>query len=930
MGWGSFGDFLKDALNPIRVMHEEGMVQPVKDLLSGHIPGTTIANFLTAGGYSMVKSSFATWGSFTKRLAEIPEAPSADTQQDISVNKTSNVTKLPVIYGERGKVGGNLSYINTSGSNNEYLWIRLDICEGEIEAIDTVYIDDTPSTDSKFSGLVSIWKHTGTDTQAADPNLVAEFPEYTSAHQCKGVAYVVLRLKFKQEAFSGFPRITCDIRGKKVYDPRTGTTAYSTTPALCLRDFLVNNRYGKGLDASLIDDESIKAVADLQEVQVQQHQNTTNTFPLLTCNLYLDTGRKIIDNLRILLSANRAWLPRYEGKYHLVFEQDEPSVFSFNVDNIIGGWAFSQGEMNSRLNQAEVTFTNKNLEWKDDTVQVVSDTLVAQDKNWTLSTSIPAPWITDPYHATDLANIAIKKSRQQLAVQFVASPEALNVVPGSVVDVTHDTPGWTNKKFRVVDITLMPMGLVGVSLVEHEATVYDRDVPVEAPTPPDTNLPDPNTVIAPSNLHLFSGTSVLLVAQDGTVISRIKATWDPPAGYPYVLGYDLEYKKSADSEWIPAPMVLASSGTAGYIGPVDDGVYYDVRVRTSGPGGRKSDWVYAYNHLVIGKTEPPPPVDTFLVDRQPDGTRQFSWTMNNPPADLAGYRIKYRLSAGQAWEDLLPLHEGLLTASPYETNLLAAGTYTVGIVAVDTSGNESTPVLIDSTLGDPRIKGAVYTTSREAEDPPWPGTITNGWVDPNTHWIIAEDTKTWADFATDGVTWGGWTAWARAPQSQIIYEDVEIDLGTAVKFNPLVTLTGDGTFTIEERHSEDGTNWTSYAPIGPLVTAQKIQFRVTVDSVGSLGILKSMQIVLSADPVDEYLNDIVMSNFSSSPGVLRLPIKRTYVTITQVTLALQSTTGGWTWRLVDKDPTLGPLVNVYDQNGNLADTTIDAVVRGIR
>lgn len=39
-------------------------------------------------------------------------------------------------------------------------------------------------------------------------------------------------------------------------------------------------------------------------------------------------------------------------------------------------------------------------------------------------------------------------------------------------------------------------------------------------------------------------------------------------------------------------------------------------------------------HIVVGKTEPPPDVDTFKVSRAADGTRNFTWTLDNVPADL--------------------------------------------------------------------------------------------------------------------------------------------------------------------------------------------------------------------------------------------------------------------------------------------------------
>ena len=43
---------------------------------------------------------------------------------------------------------------------------------------------------------------------------------------------------------NGNPSVSCFVKGRKIYDTRTGETKYSTNPAMCLRDFLLSKRYG--------------------------------------------------------------------------------------------------------------------------------------------------------------------------------------------------------------------------------------------------------------------------------------------------------------------------------------------------------------------------------------------------------------------------------------------------------------------------------------------------------------------------------------------------------------------------------------------------------------------------------------------------------------------------------------------------------------
>ena len=57
------------------------------------------------------------------------------------LNKDSGVGPIPVIYGER-RVGGHRVFISTNGSTNQYLYVALALCEGQIDSIDKIFIDD--------------------------------------------------------------------------------------------------------------------------------------------------------------------------------------------------------------------------------------------------------------------------------------------------------------------------------------------------------------------------------------------------------------------------------------------------------------------------------------------------------------------------------------------------------------------------------------------------------------------------------------------------------------------------------------------------------------------------------------------------------------------------------------------------------------------
>lgn len=352
-------------------------------------------------------------------------------------------------------------------------------------------------------------------------------------------------------------------------------------------------------------------------------------------------------------------------------------------------------------------------------------------------------------------------------------------------------------------------------------------------------------------------------------------------------------------------------------------VEYQLRVSTI--YGVWSDWTAIATADIVGKEEPPPDVDNFLVQRQPDGTRQFSWELSNPPLDLAGYIIKFRFGTGHSWNELSELHDGLLLSSPWETNLLAAGTYTVGIKAVDTSGNESlNATIVESTLGDPRISGSLLSNNIHANG--FPGTITNGFVDPGSGDLLPTSQTTWD---TVPATWDEWTAWNDSPSTPLEYESGAFDLGFVADFTPFVTFSiASGTVTIEESHSDDDITYTAWENITGVISARFIKIRVSVANPAATGIT-ALTVSLGGNAIVEELTDIDTSTLGSPVGDFRLPIQQSYSHITSVQLALQNVSSGWSWTLIDKDATNGPRINIFDGSGNPADATIDAVVRGI-
>jgi hypothetical protein len=116
---------------------------------------------------------------------------------------------------------------------------------------------------------VRVKKHLGDPNDPADASLLAECgAKWKDTAVLSGFTYTVIRLDLRQAEFQGgLPDINVLIRGKKLYDPRTGLTAYSTNPALAIYDYLTSPMCN--VPASDIPISNIITAANVCDEQVQ-------------------------------------------------------------------------------------------------------------------------------------------------------------------------------------------------------------------------------------------------------------------------------------------------------------------------------------------------------------------------------------------------------------------------------------------------------------------------------------------------------------------------------------------------------------------------------------------------------------------------------------------------------------------------------------
>jgi len=620
-----------------------------------------------------------------------PDEIEPEEQQDGTLlNKQSNIAQIPVIYGER-KVGGTRVFVETSGSDNQYLYIALVLCEGEVNSIGQIWINDVLSTDSKFSGLISINKHVGTDSQTVC-SVLSGAPSWTTDHRLRGVAYLGIRLKWDRDVFGSIPTIMTQVQGRKVLDPRTGGTYYSANTALCLLDYLQNTRYGKGIPTTSFETDyaSWKTAADICDADVTPFSGGS-TIKTFQCNAVLRTDATLMNNVKQILSGMRGLLPYTQGIYKLVLERAGTAYFAFTEDHIIDGITFEGEKKSNRYNRVIATFTNPDNNWQEDQVEYPDagsseyTTLLSDDDGFQLEHRVNLPTITNVYQAKHIAQTILKKSRQSIRCSFLSTAEALQIAIGDIVSVTHTTPGWSAKPFRVMGLDLKSDGNVVVTLTEHQDSVYSWASSTEVAVIPDTNLPDPYGVSAPTGLTVSSGENYQVTNEDGSTSPRIYVAWTA-SNDSFVDSYVLQVRVAGGTpSENPWDIEHTTDSTPIYITGVASGTTIDVRIKAVNSMGVSSSWVQVDNHAIAA-----------LVGGGAGGVTTFSQT-SAPTADLevgdlwfdtddSNKMYRYEGSPTPAWVAKTGTLANIDVPPTLSTITPAVGTVTSGTIKVGSGG----------------------------------------------------------------------------------------------------------------------------------------------------------------------------------------------------------------------------------------------------
>ena len=333
-------------------------------------------------------------------------------------------------------------------------------------------------------------------------------------------------------------------------------------------------------------------------------------------NAVVDTNQKVIDNVKKLLNPMRALFTYNNGVYKLKIEGTGTAVKTITSDHVVGGAKVLGERKNTKYNRVIGTYVNPYKNWQNDTVSfppaddsnVVTEfkhaTMLSADNDTLLEGNFEFPNVTNTFNAEALCEVILRRSRNQLQIQLTLTSEFLELEIGDIVAITYASGGFNAKPFRVLGIEINEDLTVNVQLFEHQDNFYDFNTKNPIATIPDTTLPNPNSIQAPS----ISIADELFELFDGSVVSKIIVTITSTDAFADQ--FEVEYKESTSSDYR-----LMRRGTNKIVEkyPVREGTIYDVRCRAINAVGVKSTYTTA-QHEVNSAFTPPDDVSNYSID----------------------------------------------------------------------------------------------------------------------------------------------------------------------------------------------------------------------------------------------------------------------------------------------------------------------------
>lgn len=708
-----------------------GFFQAISDVLSnvGSLAITAAAYYFAgpaAAALTFVTQTYSAYKANEIQKQQEEQRRAAIESYNASLKDrtvTAVTTDAPhvYVYG-RARVGSAIVAIFSSGARDEFQHLICVHAAHEVDAIEEVYISGKPlgalnsdgfAVNSEYGSNVRVIKHLGNINDTADQTLINLVPvKWDSTKLLKGFCYTYITLDLNQQEFQGgIPSIEVLIKGKKVFDPRTNTTAWSENPALCLYDYLRSDFCG--IPITDIPSTDVEIAADVCDELITI--GTLSGVARYTCNGTVSSDQDQARVINQFVSAmaggiNTTTWEMWAGSY-------VAPTMTIEQEDIVGALSITPGISDADIyNGVTGRFISDENGYVSTDFKPYQNIAYRNADGTDLFVSLEYPFTDKTQRIHNLARIFVEDQRNSFTVKGTFSLKCWDVKVGQRIQLNSSFFGFTNKVFRVVGKAYAYTGTVELTLKEDAAEIWDLADAVVVDATPNSGLPNPFDLAAPGTPSI----SEELYETTGSAGVKSRAIIEASESQSIrATGYIFEYKLVSASAWTVLPVTGTPKISVDDLAP---GVY-NFRVKAENAYfSTVSDYSGTSTKEILGLTAKPADITNFNVIAL-SGRALASWNLTGDLDVKIGGRVVIKhtpeTSLG-SWESSIILEE--FNGDAVNGNLpLLTGTYFAKFK--DSSGNYSNTAA--SFLATEALVTGYNTTDTITEHPTFAGTKTN-------------------------------------------------------------------------------------------------------------------------------------------------------------------------------------------------------------
>ena len=739
---------------------------------------------------------------------------------------------------------------------------------------------------------------------------------------------------------NGNPSVSCVVRGKKVYDTRTKTTAYSTNPAMCLRDFMLSPRYGLGkwFASSDLDVYSWNEAADYCDEIITFHDSDGVTVQAkrYELNMVIDQQKSALEWLQQILANFAGFIVYSNGKLKLCIEKPTVTSYKFNDDNC-SDLKIEPLHLDETPNRYEISLVDPLNNWSS--IKAICEDYADQKLRQRIITkSVSLEGVTSQNQALRLARFYRDYNLTcPLQVSFSTGMQGMSLEPGDVVTLSYHGV-FTDLPVRIASIKETNKGTFEISGRQYNATIYGDDLGGGVHWYNYAAMPSPYGGAVPEVISLTLDENGY-VNSSGTFIDRVECSWTAPS-YMWLTSYDVYYSYDG----ITYNFAGNTPDTKSILQNTLVNTTITVKVVVVNSVGRRSDGTTAALALT-GKNEPPGDITDFVVAQYND---EIEFVMNGTlPDDTDIDHVELRLD-GATWEEATYIADITTLPTRLRNVDISDGTHDFRVKAVDNVGNYSEydaeftltvrnvntfkNVVVDRDdvkTGEYTLTGLTKTTSGNIVDP-WNMTWDDIWDDTFEKWWDSTAGSTdepsilssVIDTGRKGITGINYIFDCGLTYGDVTFGDIWDKTFGELWSNTFYNIVSASKAIVYIRFSNDGTTWTDWQLyLSATYDFRYIQYKLTFNK-------ESDNVQINVTSLQQYYDvpDITYTHSGSTvDGVDTVTFdEEFYSTPTEISCVI---TGILAYPVVTVSKT-GATVKTYNTSGTLVNTTYNLVVKG--